>query len=108
MPVIGHATDNGHLSFIYKLGQNDFLRTAADAVHPANPFHLVSNFQGFCHAILLCHIRDDDFHSLIAGLVNLGKMSVQRPACEEICIEDGMILFQIVAAQPPILADLIV
>lgn len=41
-------------------------------------------------------------------MVNLGKMSVQRPACEEICIEDGMILFQIVAAQPPILADLIV
>ena len=108
MPVIGHATDNGHLSFIYKLGQSDFLRAAADVVHPAHPFHLVSGFQRFCYAFLLCHIGNEDFHSLITGLVDLGKVPMQRSACEEICIEDGMILFQIVAAQPPILADLIV
>jgi len=37
MPVIGHTANNGHLSFIYKLGQNDFLRTIADAVHAAHP-----------------------------------------------------------------------
>ena len=36
MPVIGHTANNGHLSFIYKLGQYDFLRTAADAVHAAH------------------------------------------------------------------------
>ena len=24
MPVIGHAANNGHLSFIYKLGQDEF------------------------------------------------------------------------------------
>lgn len=41
MPVIGYTANNGHLSFIYKLGQNDFLRTIADAVHAAHPFHLV-------------------------------------------------------------------
>lgn len=41
MPVIGHTANNGHLSFIYKLGQNDFLRAAADVVHAAHPFHLV-------------------------------------------------------------------
>ena len=35
------AVNNGHLSFIYKLGQNDFLRTIADAVHAAHPSHLV-------------------------------------------------------------------
>ena len=40
MPVIGHAVNNGHLSFIYKLGQNDFLRTITDAVHAAHPSHL--------------------------------------------------------------------
>lgn len=40
MPVIGHTANNGHLSFIYELSQDDFLRTAADAVHAAHPFHL--------------------------------------------------------------------
>ena len=97
----------GILSGIYEFGQNDFLRTTADAVHAACPFHLVGGFERFGHAFLLCHSRSNDFHSLIAGLVNLGKMPIQRPTCEEICIEDGMILFQIAAAQMAILADLI-
>ena len=65
MPVIGHATDNGHLSFIYKLSQNDFLRTAADAVHAAHPFHLVGGLECFGHTLLLRHIRNDDCHALI-------------------------------------------
>ena len=69
MPVIGYTANNGHLSFIYKLGQNDFLRTAADAVHAAHPFHLVGGFEFFGHAFLLRHIVNDDFHTLVAGLV---------------------------------------
>ena len=80
MPVIGHTANNGHLSFIYKLGQNDFLRTAADAVHAAHPFHLVGGLECVGHTFLLCHSRDDDFHTLIAGLVDLGKMPMQRSA----------------------------
>ena len=32
MPVIGHTANNGHLSFIYKLGQDDFLRTIAEGL----------------------------------------------------------------------------
>ena len=34
MPVIGYAANNGHLSYVYKLGQNDFF--AAAAVHAAH------------------------------------------------------------------------
>ena len=81
MPVIGHTANNGHLSFIYKLGQNGFLRTAADAVHAAHPFHLFGGFQSFCHAFLLRHCRNDDFLTLIAGLTDLGKVPMQRSAC---------------------------
>ena len=95
MSVIGHATDNGHLSFIYKLGQNDFFRTAADAVHAANPFHLLGGFQGFCHAFQPCHIGDDDSRALVAGLVDLGKVTMQRSACEQVCIENRTMFFQI-------------
>ena len=88
MPVIGHTANNGHLSFIYKLSQNDFLGTAADVVHPAYPFHLVGGFERFGHTLLLCHSRNDDFHTLIAGLVDLGKMLVQRSARKIVCIEN--------------------
>ena len=77
MPVIGHAVNNGHLSFIYKLGQNDFLRTIADAVHAAHPFHLFGGFERFGHIFLPCHIGNDDFHTLVAGLVDLGKVPMR-------------------------------
>ena len=36
MPVIGYAANNGHLSYVHKLGQNDFFAAAADAVHAAH------------------------------------------------------------------------
>ena len=107
MPVIGHAANNGHLSFIYKLGQNDFLRTIADAVHAAHPFHLVGGFQGFRHIFPLRHCRNDDFHTLVAGLVNLRKMPVQRSAREIVCVENRAMFFQIATAHTPILANLI-
>ena len=107
MPVIGHATDNGHLPFIYELSQNDFLRTAADAVHAAHPFHLVGGFQSFCHAFLLRHCRNDDFHTLIASLVDLGKVPMQRSACEQVCVENWTMFFQIAATHTSILADLV-
>ena len=77
----------GILSGIYKFYQNNFLCTVADAVHPAHPFQLVSSFQGFSHTFLLCHSRNDDFHSFIAGLISLGKMPMQRSARKIVCIK---------------------
>ena len=71
------AVNNGHLSFIYKLGQNDFLRTITDAVHAAHPFHLVGGFECFGHIFLLRHCGNDDFHALVAGLVDLGKVPMR-------------------------------
>ena len=102
MPVIGHAVNNGHLSFIYKLGQNDFLRAAVDVVHAAHPFHLVRCFECFGHTFLLCHIGNDDFHTLVAGLIDLGKVPMQRSACEH-----RTMFFQIATAHTPVLADLV-
>ena len=107
MPVIGHAANNGHLSFVYKLGQNDFLRAAADVVHAAHPFHLVGGLECFGHAFLPCHIGNDDCHTLVAGLVDLGKVPMQRSACEQVCVENGAMFFQIAAAHTPVLSDLV-
>ena len=46
-------------------------------------------------------------YSLIAGLVNLCKVPVQRPACEIVCVENRPMVFQIAAAHTPIFANLI-
>ena len=108
MPVIGHTANNGHLSFIYKLSQNDFLCAAVDVVHAAHPFHLVGGFERFGHIFLPCHIGNDDCHTLVAGLVDLGKVPMQRSACEQACLENRTMFFQIAAAHTPILADLVV
>ena len=107
MPVIGHVANNGHLSFIYKLGQNDFLRTIADAVHAAHPFHLVRCFECFGHIFPLRHCRNDDFHTLVAGLVDLGKVPMQCSARKVVCVENRAMFFQIAATHTPVLADLV-
>ena len=108
MPVIGHAANNGHLSFIYELGQNDFLRTIADAVHAAHPFHLVGGFQGFGYALLLRHSGDDSFHTLVAGLVDFGQVLEQCTLHHIVGVKDFTVFFQIVTAQTSVFADLII
>ena len=108
MPVIGHAVNNGHLSFIYKLGQNDFLCTVADAIHAAHPFHLVGGFQGFRHIFPLRHCRNDDFHTLVAGLVDFGQVLEQCTLHHIVGVKDFTVFFQIVTAQTSVFADLII
>ena len=63
------------LSCEYKFLQDNFLCAAADAVHATYPFHLVRCFERFGHTFLLRHCRNDDFHTFIAGLVDLGKVT---------------------------------
>ena len=87
--------------------ESEFLRAAADAVHAAYPFHLIGSFECFGHAFLLHHCRNDDFHALVAGLVDLGKVPMQRSVCEQVCVENRAMFFQIAAAHMSILANLV-
>ena len=57
---------------------SNFFRTVADTIHTAYPFHLVSSFKCFGYAILLCHSRNKDFHTLVAGLINFSQV---KDAC---------------------------
>ena len=106
-PLSAPWSITGILSGVYQFSQNDFLRTIADAVHAAHPFHLVGGFERFGHIFLPCHIGNDDCHTLVTGLVDLGKVPMQRSACEQVCVENGAMFFQIAAAHPPLLADLV-
>lgn len=71
------------------------------------PFHLIGSFECFGHAFLLHHCRNDDFHALVAGLVDLGKVPMQRSVCEQVCVENRAMFFQIAAAHMSILANLV-
>lgn len=71
----------------------------ADAVHAAYPFHLVSRFERFSHALLFCHIGNNNFYTLIAGSVNLRQMLEQRSVYHIIVIEDFVIFLPITAFQ---------
>ena len=62
------------LLVIYQFVQDNFFRTVMDAIHAAYPFHLVSRFECFGHALLLHHSGNDDFHTLVTGLVDFGQM----------------------------------
>ncbi len=57
--------------------QDDFLCSLSDAVHPANPGHLILCFQYFIDAFCLGYLWDDLLHSLSAGLVNFCQVLVK-------------------------------
>lgn len=71
----------------------------ADAVHAAYPFHLVSRFERFSHALLFCHIGNNNIYTLITGSVNLRQMLEQRFVYYIIVIEDFVIFLPITAFQ---------
>lgn len=105
MPVIGHAANNGHSSFIYKFGQDNFLCTVADTVHAAHPFYLVSRFECFGSALLLCHSGNDDFHALVTGLVDLEQILEQSSLQHIVVVEDFTVLYTVTLALQFIIAD---
>lgn len=85
--------------------QDNFLCPVSDAVLTVHPFHLVGGFQFFRHALLLCHISADARHAFFAGLVNLCEMFIEFPVDQQVCVEDGTMLFQKAVAHMAILAD---
>ena len=71
MPVIGHTANNGHLSFIHKLGQNDFLCTAADAVHCPDPCHLIMSFQVLRDSFGFFYLGNDIIQPVLCLLIQI-------------------------------------
>ena len=101
MPVIGHATDNGHLSFIYKLGQNDFLRTITDAVHNSDPCHLVSCFQVLCYTLSGFHLLNDNFQAVLCPLVQISQIRPERTVKAKSIKPDRVMLLKIISVHTP-------
>ena len=78
-----------------QLGLDDFLSTAADAVHLAHPFQLIFSFQGFGHTLCILHLPDNKGKLLVCLFVQTGKVAAQLTGQEQLIVPDGMVLFQI-------------
>ena len=107
MSVIGHAANNGHLSFIYELSQDDFLRAAADAVHAAHPFHLVGGLERFGHTLPLHHGGFDGLQTFTTGCVYFLQMGKQLFRKDKLVVETGAMILQVCAVHPAVLADVV-
>ena len=99
MPVIGHTANNGHLSFIYKLGQNDFLHTAADAVHLTAPDSSQTRRMKPSEIALLQYRekqtgRDSQLDSRITNPQTLCSFSITAEEAEAYCHTIGMKFFR--------------
>ena len=69
---------------------------------------LVSCFECFGYALLLCHSGNDGFHTLVAGLVDFGQVLEQCTLHHIVGVKDFTVFFQIVTAQTSVFADLII
>ena len=65
-----------------QLGLDDFLSTAADAVHLAHPFQLIFSFQGFGHTLCILHLPDNKGKLLVEKVV-IHSASGGRTICRQ-------------------------
>jgi len=78
-----------------QLRLDDFLGTAADAVHPAHPFQLIGGFQGFGHALGFLHLPNDKGKLLVCLFVQSVKVAAQFAGQDKLVVPDRMVFFQI-------------
>ena len=97
MPVIGQGPIQpitGNSQSYTSSGQHNFLGTVMDAVFTAHPFHLVSRFQGFGHALMPCHCRSDNLHTLVAGMVDFSQMFEQCSIQNQCVVKAWTVVFR--------------
>jgi hypothetical protein len=54
--------------------QDDLFRACPDAVHTANPLHLILYFQFLCNIFLLTKLPDDVIQPLLGLFVQVGQV----------------------------------
>ena len=61
-------------SVVDQVVQDDLLGSAADAVHPSDPFHLILGFQLFGHAFRFLHLLDQPVEHFLSRFADLFQM----------------------------------
>ena len=74
---------------------NYFKCSAADIIHPPDPFHLVVGFQRFRNALCICHLLYQPKKKLLCLSVNVRKIGGQFTTCQQVGIAHTAMLLEI-------------
>ena len=74
---------------------NYFKCSAADIIHPSDPFHLVAGFQRFRNALCICHLFYQPKKKFLCLPVNIRKMGVQFTAGQQVGISHTAMLLEV-------------
>ena len=74
---------------------HDFCGSAADIIHPSNPFHLVVCLELFGHAFTLRHLFYVPKKHILSLFINVCKITVQLTACQQISVSHLVVLLDV-------------
>ena len=72
-----------------------FKFSAADIIHPPDPFHLVVGFQRFGNTICICHLLYQPRKKFLCPSVDIRKIGVQFATCQQSGISHTAMLLEI-------------
>ena len=73
------SPEHGCTSTVDQIREDDLLRTAADGVHPSDPFHLIRSLQLLGDAFGLLHLLDQPVEHGLRRFADLFEMRLQSP-----------------------------
>ena len=73
----------------------DFCGSASDVIHPSNPLHLIICFELFGHTFLFGKLVYQPKEHLLCLLVDIGKVSCELTACQQIGVADFVMLLDV-------------
>lgn len=85
---------------IYNFLHHDLVCPVSDAVHLPHPRHRVIGFQGLRHALGVCVLFYQPKKEFLRLLLDVCKVSVQRPSGQQVIIQYPVMLLQI--GSPPL------
>ena len=87
--------EHHHTSAINQLRKDNFLRTAADAVHPSHPFHLILGLQPLSDTFGFLHLFDQPIKHLLCRVADFLEMIVQLASQQHSRVDAVSVLAQI-------------
>ena len=91
---------DAHFSYsvIDQIVQDDFFGSAADAVHPSHPFHLILSLQPLSDTFGFLHLRDQPIEHLLCCVADFLEMIVQLASQQHPRVDAVPVLTQILPA----------
>lgn len=91
--------EHHHTSAINQLRKDNLLRSAADAVHPSHPFHLILSLQLLSDTFSVLHLRDQPIEHLLCCVADFLEMLVQLAGQQHSRVNAVPVLAQIPPAR---------